>query len=643
MSKLLHTIRNPRDLRQLPPAKLVRLSEEVREAVRMRFAMPEAYMRSALGLSDLTVALHFVYDFAEDRLVFDLAHQAAAHMVLTRHDLSDTGEKVTRLTPAFPGEEREPFDQFFARHPGTAISKALGLASAGDDSRSVAVIGDGAVVSGIALEALNNGASLDRDCLVILNDNEMSVSKVVGAMGEYLSMIRVGKTYNQIKHDAHKLLQSVPFIGESLDKAADQLKEMVAKALVPGSIFEKLGPRYFGPIDGHNVPHLVQLLQEVKRQRGFHLVHVITRRMESSFDDTMEIPRTLALRAEEEEQMRETIEVAPERTVEYALQGEESYATALTASLQEAAAADDGVYVLVLAAPDVEGVDRIVATLRPELGARFQHLHTNEPHGIAFAAGLARAGRRPVVVIPASVLHRAHDQVFQEIALTGLPVVTIVGWAGMVGTAGGIYHGSDDLSFLRGLPGVDVVAPRDSVELSNVIDYALRQDGPSAIRIPHTFTPHSDHLFPDRGELARGRPEVLRRGSDVAVMALGSMVYPAMEAADHLAEKGIEATVVNGRFVRPLDSEMLRSLLDEHALLFTAEEHRLAGGYSSAILEHAAVERLDASRIVPITVPDGRIARGPRQRLMVTHGLDPSGLADRILVEYRAWVRTPRD
>lgn len=642
MSKLLQTIRNPRDLRQLAPAKLTRLAEEVRESVRTRFTMPEAYMRSALGMADLTVALHFAYDFSHDRLVFDLSHQAAAHLVLTRHDLSDDGEMVTPMTPAFPGEEREPFDQFFARHPGTAISKALGLASATEgDGKTVAVIGDGAVVSGIALEALNNGASLDRDCLVILNDNEMSVSKVVGAMGEYLSMIRVGKTYNQIKQDAHKLLQSIPFFGESLDKAADQLKEMVAKALVPGSIFEKLGPRYFGPIDGHNVPHLVQLLQEVRRQRGFHLVHVITRREELRADETLELPRTLVLREEEKE--RETIEVAPTTTVEFAKQGEELYSASLSTALENAADADENVHILLLAAPDVDGVNRIASTLRTKLGDRFHHLHTNEPHGLAFAAGLARAGRRPVVVIPASVLHRAHDQVFQEVALPGLPIVVVVGWAGMVGMSGGIYHGCDDLAFVRSLPGLDVTAPRDGHELDRLIEFSVRQGGPSVIRIPHTFTPHADHVFPDRGELVRGRPEVLRRGSDVAVMALGSMVYPAMEAADLLAEKGIEATVVNGRFVRPLDGETIRAMLDEHSLLFTAEEHRLAGGYGSAVLEHAALERLDASRIIPIAVPDARLARGPRRRLMVTHGLDPSGIADRILHGYRTYVRSPRD
>ncbi len=637
MSGLLQSIRNPRDLRQVPIARLPHLAIELREHILRRFAMKDAYLKSALGMADLTVALHHVFDFAHDKLVFDLAHQAAAHLVLTRGKSENGNSLDERPLPVSPGDEREPYDHFFSLHPGTAVSKALGIAQAsGNDSKTVAVIGDGAVVSGVALEALNNGHGLDSNTLVILNDNEMSVSKVVGAMGEYLAKVRAGKTYNELKKDAHKILQSIPIIGTGLDKAAEQLKDAVSKALVPGSIFEKLGPRYFGPVDGHNVGHLVQLMNEIKDQEGFNLLHVITRRDERVDSDHERLVFPVASVAEDEDVDADLV-----RGIEFERQGEDPWNDVFAHSLLRVAEEDEAIRVLLLAAPDVRGIGKASSQFESKLPGRVFDMQVNEQHGVAFAAGLAHAGLKPVIVSPASVIQRAQDQIFQEIALSGLPVVLALCYAGLIDARAGLYHGIQDIALLRAMPGIDMMSPRDGRELDLMFDMALQSSGPSVLRISHSFAPDADRLYDEQQELVRGRPEILRRGSDMAIFALGSLVYSAMEAADLLAAKGLEATVINARFAKPLDAEFLESMLDEHTIVFTLEEHAIAGGYGSAILELAARERLGAGKIVPIGVPKGAVSRLSRMRLLRRMGLDRQGLADRMVHEYRRHVRSP--
>ncbi len=628
MGGLLQSIRNPRDLKQIPPSKLPTLADEIRAAVTRRFAMRRDYLASALGMVDLTTALHYVFDFAHDRLVFDLAHQAAAHLVLTRPELAGA-EGSSFIEGAFPGEEREPWDQFFSCHAGASISKALGLAAGADDeNKTVAVIGDGAVVSGIALEALNSGDSSDKDVLIILNDNEMSISKVVGAMGEVLSKIRVGKAYNDLKRDAHKLLQAIPFFGESLDKAAEQLRDALTKALVPGALFEKIGPRYFGPVDGHNLPHLVQLLEETKRQRGFYLLHVVTQR---------QAPR--------EEPSGEVLHVQDPTLsddLEFALQGDERYNALVVQCVESQLEKDPRTTVVALATPEMESLGGMVSRLRTIHPNRLWNMRVNEQHGVAFAAGIAKAGKRPLVITPAALFARAHDQVTQEVGSRGLPVVFLLTYAGLVASDTTVDHGADDLSFLRGVTGMDVMAPRDGRELDAMVSLALRQDGPAAIRVPHGFAPDRETLLPEKEELHRGRSEVLRQGEDACVLALGSMLYPVMEAAGTVAEQGVELTVVNPRFVRPFNPDFLRTLLETYGLVFTVEEHRFSGGFGSMILEKAARWGVGADRIVPIALPEGPLGRGRRSQLLRRHGLDPAGLSDRLLHLYRKWVRSPR-
>jgi 1-deoxy-D-xylulose-5-phosphate synthase len=635
MTRLLDTISTPRDLRQLPLEKLTVLAREVRQHLQRHSTLRDGYRASAIGLAELTIALHFVYDFSHDKLVFDMAHQCAAHTVLTRtgRDGAETGGSL--LAGVGAGRRDSSYDQFIAAHAGTSIATALGMASAQDDgAKTVAVIGDGAIVSGIALESLNSGGPLDRDVLVVLNDNEMSISKVVGALGEYLAKLRVGKTYNELKRDAHKLVQSIPIIGERLDKAAEQLKDAVAKALVPGHMFESLGPRYFGPVDGHKIPHLVNLLRDIRRQRGFFLLHVVTRR-----DDPA--PKASAVRERPAPKAQKSEPEALTTELEFRRQGEEPYINAFASALRSAAERDPSVAVVLAAAPETQTSRAIREQFSAELASRLWDVDICEQHGMAFAAGLARSGRRAVVIIPSTFLQRAYDQVFQEVVLNRLPVTLGVTMAGFVDDIATSHHGLYDVAYLRALPGVDLLAPRDARELRRMLDWALTLDRPAALRVPQTFAPHEDLLFDEHAELAAGKAEVLRRGSDIVLWALGSMVYPAMEAADLLAAKGLEATVINARFARPIDVELLGRVIAEHTLTFALEEHSVNGGLGGAVLEAAARERLGAAKVMAIGAADAIWGPGARTKLLRQCGLDPTSLADRILLDYRRHVRSP--
>ncbi|MEZ6196467.1 MAG: 1-deoxy-D-xylulose-5-phosphate synthase N-terminal domain-containing protein [Planctomycetota bacterium] len=634
MGRLLSSIKSPRDLRQLPTERLPQVAEEIRDVVRERFHLRGGYLKSALGITDLTCALHYSFDFSHDRLIFDLAHQCAAHLVLTRP--GEEGAPAEIQAP-FPAEEVPPYDHFFAAHAGTSISKALGVAAGrAAPGKTVAVIGDGAVVTGVALEALNSGDFLDQDVLVILNDNQLSISKVVGSMGEYLSKIRVGKPYNDLKRDAQKLIQAVPFIGESLERAAEQLRDVVARALVPGYTFERLGPRYFGPVDGHNIAHLVQLLREIKRQKGFYLLHVVTRRepeLEGRSRPGLAVDEPVRV-LEKNGEMRFVADL------EYERQGEERFTDAFGQTVLELAERDPGFTVVVVARPEFEGIQRFANAFRERHADRLFDIGVSEQHAFAFAAGLAHEGRRPMVVMPASFLARGLDQIVQEIALRGLPVTLALVYAGLVDDDATLFHATSDLALLRSVPGIDLLAPRDVPEMRSMLEMAIGYSGPKAIRIPRTFVPHLDHLVPEKRELVRGRGELLRRGTDVAAVALGPSVYPTLEAAEIMAQKGVETTVVNARFVRPLDRELLGELLAEHKLVFAVEEHGVVGGLGAAMLEAATAQRFEAGRIRPLGLPDEVPPRGRRTGLLRRYGLDPQGLADRMLFDYRRYMRT---
>ena len=329
-----------------------------------------------------------------------------------------------------------------------------------------------------------------------------------------------------------------------------------------------------------------------------------------------------------------------EGELEHSRQGEESFNSLLVDQLTGVLDDEPDAAVLALVTPEMEALGTFVDSRREHHPDRVWDMKVNEQHGVAFAAGLAKAGRRPIVVASTALFHRAHDQLVQEIGSRGLPVVFVLAYSGLVSSESTIDHGCGDLAVLRCIPGLDLMSPRDGREMEAMLRLALRQDGPSAIRIPHAFAPAADRAYPERAELGRGTHEVLRRGSDVAILGLGSIVYPLMDAAELLAEKGIEASVVNMRFARPVDQEFLAKMLEEHSLIFTAEEHRLAGGFGSAVLEIGARERLPADRIVPIALPNGPLSRGPRHELLARHGLDGPGLADRILHTYRKWVRS---
>ncbi len=623
MAGMLETLKSPRDIASLPLDRLEALAEEVRLALPSRFALRDVEARSAAGLCELTIALHKVFDFSHDRLVFDLGYQAAAHHLVC-------GAAVDQHSRGAPArfDVASPYLEFLPHQPGSSISKVLGLAEGGMQGKNIAVIGDGAIASGEAMEALNAGGAMNSNALVILNDNEMSISRVMGGMGEYLSRIRVGSTYNQLKKDMHRLIKAIPVVGQRLDRAAEQLKGAVASALVPGHLFETLGARYFGPVDGHHIGHIIQLLEEIQRQEGFFLLHLVTRREESP---VIKIP-------DPEPTAEEIADPAP--LLVHSLEGESRFVVALAEPLLELARADERVSLVAVSPRELNEQNQLTQAFESQFPDRVWRADVGEMHGTSFAAGMARAGRRPILMAPAAAMARAHGEIIESIALDDVPVVLLATASGVVDECSGAEHGVHDLSFMGGLPRVDIASPRDAVEAGDLLTCLIEADRPAYLRLPPGFSTDPSRCFPTRNEVARGIGEVLRQGTDIAIWALGSTVYPAMEAAECLAESGIEATVVNTRYMRPIDHALLTSHLSDHTVLFTVEEHTLHGGLAATVLEVAARDRLGAGSVLPIALRDDPLGRGARPTLLKSLGMDAAGLTDRMLVEYRRFVRS---
>jgi 1-deoxy-D-xylulose-5-phosphate synthase len=620
---ILDRIDDPADLKRVPVSDLPVVAAEIRSLITSVLEKNGGHLASGLGVVDLTIALHYVYDFLKDVLIWDVSHQAYPHKILTgRRDRFHTIRQRHGLA-GYTSPDESPYDHYLFAHAGTSISTALGYAVARadqDDRRTVAVIGDASIATGVAFEALNHAGSMARrNLLVILNDNEMSISKSVGALSEYLSRVRAGTFYNEAKEGFHQLLKAIPLVGARLDRAVEQAKEMLLKTVAPGgSLFEALGPRYFGPVNGHDVAHLISILSDLKRHPGFMVLHVITNKGHGHGRAASD---PIGFHG-----VSPKIEPFAPPDLEFAAQGEKTWSNVFAECAIERGRRDPDLHVITAAMPDNTGVTKFQKSF-PE---RAHDVGICEQHGVAFASGLRKAGKRPVCAIFSTFLQRAFDQIFQEVALNRVPVVFCLDRAGIVGPDGATHNGCFDIAYLRAFPGIDLMSPRDESEFHAMFDLALDGDHPAAIRYPRTFAPHRDKELPVRRELVRGRSETLRTGGDLALVALGHMVYPALEAADALAASGLSATVVNARFVRPLDLETVRDLTERFAHVFTIEEHSIRGGFAAHVLEELALHRGRADRIRPISVPDAFVPHGTRSEMLRELRLDPAGLAAQI-------------
>jgi 1-deoxy-D-xylulose-5-phosphate synthase len=612
--RILDTINSPSDLKKLPRTDLPLLAQEIREEIIRVTSINGGHLATNLGIVELTLALHAVFDAPRDKIVWDTGNQVYAHKLITgRREQFHTIRQFGGLS-GFTRREESPYDTFNAGHAGTSISAALGMVEArdhlGQDHKVIAVIGDGAMTAGMVYEGLNQAGASKKDFIVILNDNEMSISKNVGAISAYLSRIITGQLYTKVKEEAKHLLKTIPRIGPPMIKAAHKVEESAKGFIGPGLLFEELGFQYIGPIDGNRFDHLFPTLENISRLKGPILVHVITKKGKG-YEPAERNPVTLHAASPfqaETGQARKTPRFP-------------TYTQVFASTLGRLAKRDKQIMAITAAMPEGTGLSQFAK----EFPDRCYDVGIAEPHAVTFAAGLAAAGLRPVVAIYSTFMQRAYDQILHDVCIQNLPVVLCLDRAGLVGEDGHTHHGIFDIGFLRILPNLVIMAPKDENELQHMVYTATKHDGPVAIRYP-------------RGEglgvgmdtrllrLPIGKAELLKEGNDVAILALGHGVYPSLEAARELEKEGISAAVANVRFVKPLDRELILQLARRTRRLVTVEEHVLQGGFGSAVLEVLEEEGLSGVEVKRIGLPDQFIEHGAVRSLRERFGFTAESL-----------------
>jgi len=612
---LLEDINEPAQLRQEPQTALKAVCDELRAFVLDSVSKTGGHLSSNLGVIELTVALHYCFDTPHDRLVWDVGHQCYPHKVLTgRRDRMNTLRQWKGLA-GFPKRDESPYDTFGVAHSSTSISAALGMAVAakakGEQRRVVAIIGDGAMSAGMAFEALNNAGAMDANVLVILNDNEMSISEPVGALNNYLSRLLASRTYGKVRSVGKSVLSALPPVSRFARRWEEHMKGMV----LPGTLWEEFGFNYIGPIDGHDVNLLVDTLNKIKDKPGPQFLHVLTRKGAGydkaeddpilyhgvpKFDHTAGIPAAPA--------------TVPKKT----------YSDIFGDWLCDAAATDDAIVAITPAMREGSGMVRY----SKEFPARYFDVGIAEQHSVTFAAGLACEGMKPVVAIYSTFLQRAYDQLVHDVVLQNLPVVFAIDRAGLVGADGPTHAGSFDVAFLRCLPNMTILSASDAAECRAMLSLAVALKSPVAVRYPRGAALGAPDAAITPVELGKG--EVRRNGGGVAILAWGSMLHPALVVGEKL-----NATVANMRFVKPLDDALIRELANSHDLLVTVEEASVQGSAGSAVAEFVAGAGL-GNRVLQIGLPDSFIDQGDPASMLASVGLDAAGIEANILAAMAA-------
>jgi len=629
---LLASIHRPADIKSLSLTQLDQLAREIRKELIATIAELGGHLASSLGAVELCLALHYVFDAPDDQLVWDMGYQAFAHKLITgRRERFHTLKQLGGLS-GFSNKDESPYDLFTTGHGGTVLSTALGLAIArdqtGSDRQVAAIIGDASLGEGMALEALNHIGHVKPNFLVVLNDNKMSIAPPVGGLSRYLNRIITNPTYNRLRADVEQLLKRLP-AGSRLLRLASKVEESVKGFLVPGLVFEELGFRYVGPIDGHNLRELIATLKNVKRMKGPILLHVLTVKGKGYRFAEKDPERFHKMEpfAVESGLVRKPAAPRP------APRSKLTFTEAFSDEIVRLAQTNPRLVAITAAMPEGTGVS--------EFAARFPQrcfdVGMAEQHAVGLAAGLARGGARPVIAIYSTFLQRAYDQIMHEMCLQRLPVILAIDRAGLVGEDGPTHHGVFDLAYLRAFPQLHVLSPRDPGELRAMLRWALEQDAPTAIRYARGGVTEGEPM--NRvGKIVLGKSEVLRQGADVALLALGSMVYPALKAAELLQRDGLDAAVVNARFVKPLDDAMVGHLAERVGRLVTLEEAQIAGGFGSAVSEALDALGRSGTPQLRIGLPDQFLEHGKRSELLARCGLDPVSLAARI----RRWCEGAR-
>ena len=602
---LLETIDWPEDLRRQKASDLGRIAGELREFLINTVASTGGHLAANLGTVELSVALHYVFDTPRDRLVWDVGHQAYAHKVLTGRRRAMASLRQYGGIAGFPKREESEYDAFGVGHSSTSISAAAGMALAaartGQSNRHVAVIGDGAMTAGMAFEALNHVGELDCNLLVILNDNEMSISPNVGAMSQYLARLLSGRLYCSMREGSKRVLEYIPPVKAFAQRAEEHVKGMIT----PGTLFEELGFCYFGPVDGHDVDGLVTMLSNLREMQGPRLLHIVTRKGHG-----------YAPAEEDPCRYHGVGQFSPETGIPAARKGKApTYTDIFSDWVCDQARSDPGLLAITPAMREGSGL----VAFSEAFPDRYFDVGIAEQHAVTLAAGMACEGLHPVVAIYSTFLQRAIDQVIHDVALQNLPVLFAIDRAGIVGPDGPTHAGTFDISLLRAIPNFLLMAPANETECRMMLSTGFAHPGPAAVRYPRGSGPG---ILPGPGldTLPIGKAVVARGGRKIALLSFGSLLDAALEAA-----QALDATVVNMRFIKPLDTALIGEIARGHEQLFTLEDHAAAGGAGSAVLEWLAAEGVQTPCTV-LGLPDEFTQHGPRERLLADHGLDAAGI-----------------
>jgi len=614
MSNLLTNLTSPTDLKNMDLPQLQQLAQELRETIISTVAENGGHLGSSLGVVELTIAIHKVFDSPRDRIVWDVGHQAYGHKLLTgRLDKFSSLRQLDGLS-GFPKRKESEHDAFDVGHSSTSISAALGMCAGIDimqgDERAIAVIGDGSLTAGMAFEALNHAGHLKKNLIVILNDNEMSISPNVGALSSFLSRKMSSDLFVRFKKETENFLNLVPGFGKDLVSLARRAEESLKGFITPGMLFEAFGFDYFGPLDGHNLPELIETLKNVRKIKGPVLLHVGTRKGKGY------------LPAEEDPTTFHGVGPFDRETgkVPAAKPGPASYTSVFGQTLVEMAKTDERIVAITAAMPAGTGL----CPFAEEFPERFFDVGIAEQHAVTFAAGLACRGLRPVVALYSTFLQRAYDNLLHDVCLQNLPVSFALDRGGLVGADGPTHHGVFDLSFMRHIPNLVLMAPRNELELKRAMKTAFEHNGPFAYRYPRG-SGEGLSLAQPIDSLSIGKGEILREGKDVAILAVGTLVAEALEAADILAAQGIELLVADARFIKPLDTELILDIASRVPLLVTGEENALQGGFGSAVLELLSDNGIQLP-VKRIGISDSFVEQGTQKELRARIEIDAAAI-----------------
>lgn len=615
MGELLDKINEPNDIKELDSARLHQLAREIRQFLVHRVSRTGGHLASNLGVVELTMALHLCCNFPEDKIVWDVGHQSYTHKLLTGR--KDGFENLRRFggMSGFPKRAESDCDAFDTGHSSTSISAALGMAKSrdllGGNHKIFAVIGDGALSNGMAYEAMNNAARLKSNLVIVLNDNQMSISKNVGGMSSYLGKIRTSRNYTSLKEDVEHILARLPKFGEKLTGQIRDFKDLIKRAFIPGMLFEDMGLTYIGPVDGHNIQQMVTAFSSASQMNEAVIVHVCTRKGKGYLPAEKNPSHFHGVSPFNVKDgcSRRPIGSLP------------TYTDIFSETVLKQAAALDNLVAISAAMPSGTGLNKMAE----QYPKRFFDVGIAEEHAVTFAAGMAVSGLKPIVAIYSTFLQRSYDQILHDVCIGNLPVVFAVDRAGLVGSDGETHQGIFDLAYLRSMPNMTVMSPKNGWELGEMLCFALRQQGPVAIRYPRgeAWDGLPDYCEP----IEMGRAEWICEGQDIALLAVGSMVRTAMQVREGLKAAGRKVSVINMRFVKPVDEELLEKVKERHSCVVTLEEGVCTGGFGEAV---AAWYEDSPMRVVNIALPDQFIEHGSVEQLKQKYGLDETSIIDRI-------------